>query len=416
MKVSFFVVLVVLIFGVTSLPSTALMAATSAPGTRPEVMPVMESSDSSPQPILIAPDSHALGCILPLSGRFADYGKRALKTLILAGGFFDHTRRSNITLLIEDSHSRPEIARAAVEKLVRNGAIAIIGPLSSDEAKEAVAEAERLKVPLLSLTQAEGITDAGNFIFRNFLTAASQIESLVKFAMDEMQLRKFAVLYPDDSYGQDIMTRFYLEVKKRNGKIVWADTYNPDQDKFKESIDKLTLMTGTALPGDKAPGSGMPGSYDFEALFIPASTPALLKIIPELASHGIPGSCLLGLNSWNSRELLAPWGNYLDGSVFTDGFHEAGDSPEVIEFVGKFRKAYGAAPDVMEAEIYDTAEMALRILQGNTDLTRDTFRQALLSLNAYPGVTGKTSFMGTRDARKDAVILMVDERKVIQLQ
>src|SRR5574340_641959 len=153
-----------------------------------------------------AADPRVLGCILPLTGRFASYGNRALDAVILAMGLFDQKKKSPLKLVIEDSQSRPESARAAVAKLVRSGVIAVIGPLGSDEAQAAAEETQRLKVPLLALTQKEGITDAGSYVFRNFLTGSQQVKTLVKFAIENLKLGRFAVLYPDDGYTADMVT------------------------------------------------------------------------------------------------------------------------------------------------------------------------------------------------------------------
>ena len=61
------------------------------------------------------------GCILPLSGRNAAYGNRALDAVLLAAGVFNAARATPIRLLIEDSQSEPAVAGAAVAKLAGAG-------------------------------------------------------------------------------------------------------------------------------------------------------------------------------------------------------------------------------------------------------------------------------------------------------
>jgi ABC-type branched-subunit amino acid transport system substrate-binding protein len=71
---------------------------------------------------LPAVDPHAIGCILPLSGRNAAYGNRALDAVLLAAGVFNEAKETPIRVLLEDSQSEAAVAGAAVEKLARAGA------------------------------------------------------------------------------------------------------------------------------------------------------------------------------------------------------------------------------------------------------------------------------------------------------
>lgn len=361
-------------------------------------------------------EPQTLGCILPLTGRFAAYGNRALEAIILAAGLFDPQKKSPVKLLIEDSESRPEKARAAVAKLASSGAVAIIGPLGSDEAQEAAPEAQRLNIPLLTLTQKEGITDAGHYIFRNFLSGSLQVKTLVKFAMDDLRLRKFAVLYPDDSYAQEILKLFHREVTRRQGSIVWAEPYKNDQTNFGEQIRKLAVTMENTQAGDGVTDQPPPKTINLDALFIPDSYQVVKMIVPQLVYNDIHGVRLLGLNGWNSRELLAMENGYLEGAIFTDGFFAESNYPGAIDFVEKFYAAYGREPDVMEAQIFDTAGMAVKIISENKSETREKFRNSLQGITAYPGVTGRTAFSLTREAEKDAFVLTVKDGKIIQVK
>jgi branched-chain amino acid transport system substrate-binding protein len=407
------IILVVLLFSAISAvagPTTINSAQVATDKTKAAAGPLVPETSAD------RTDPQTLGCILPLTGRFAAYGNRALETIILAVGLFDPQKKSPIKLLIEDSESQPERARAAVSKLVRAGVVAIIGPLGSDESEVAAPEAQRWKIPLLTLTQKEGITEAGPYVFRNFLSGSLQVKTLVKFAMGDLQLRKFAVLYPDDGHAPEIMKLFYQEVTRRKGSIVWAEPYKNDQTNFGEQISKLAGTTEITRVGDEVTDQPPSKTINFEALFIPDSYPAVKMIVPQLVYNDIQGVRLLGLNGWNSRELLAMEDGYLEGAIFTDGFFVESSYPGAIDFVDKFYAAYGREPDVMEAQVFDTAGMAVSIILEKKGATRDNFRDGLQGIRAYPGVTGRTSFSATREAEKDAFVLTVKDGKIIQVK
>ena len=374
-----------------------------------KIAPVAEAGADRTEP-------YTLGCILPLTGRFAAYGNRALETIILAAGLFDPEKKSSLKLLIEDSGSRPEEARAAVVRLDLAGAVAIIGPLGSEEAQAAATEAQKTKIPLLTLTQKEGITEAGQYVFRNFLSGSQQVKTLVKFAMEELRLKRFAVLYPDDAYSLEILQLFHTEVMRRRGTTVWAEPYKIGQTDFSELVGKLTGSLSNAPLGEGVTLQPPPKTLNFEALFIPSSYQSVKMVVPQLIYNGIQGMRLLGLNGWNSRELLTMENGYMEGAVFTDGFFVESTYPPALDFADKFYAAYGREPDVMEAEVFDTAGMAVKIISENKGGTREKFRGSLQGVIAYPGVTGRTSFSMTRDAEKEAFVLTVKDGKIIQVK
>ncbi len=183
-----------------------------------------------------AAERYAIGCILPLSGRNAAYGNQALDAVLLAAGVFNSSKETPIRILIEDSQSEPAVAGAAVGKLADAGVTCILGPLGSQEAVEAAKEAQRLKIPILTLTQREGITEIGEYVFRNFLTAAMQVRTVVQYALTELGLRRFAVLYPDDPYGNEMARLFREEVRRKGGEIRKERSYKTDQTDFAEEI------------------------------------------------------------------------------------------------------------------------------------------------------------------------------------
>ena len=379
-----------------------LSIAVVCPGSAAENMPAV--------------DPHAVGCILPLSGRNAAYGNRALDAVLLAAGVFNVAKETPIRVLIEDSQSDAAVAGAAVEKLAGAGVTCILGPLGSQEALEAAKEAQRLKIPILTLTQREGITGVGDHVFRNFLTAAMQVRTVVQYAQAELGLRRFAILYPDDPYGHEMARLFREEVRRKGGEIRKEKSYKADQTDFGEEILALggvaPVSPGTEVAAGVAPKTD-PG---FDALFIPDFSYRVAMIVPQLAYYDITGIRLLGTSGWNSPELLKAKPGHLQRAVFVDGFFTGSFRLEVNDFIEAFYTAYGREPDTMEALVYDAADIAVKLLLENRSGTREAFRMGLTQIKGYPGVSGKTSFPPSRDAQKDLFILTVKDGRIIQVK
>jgi ABC-type branched-subunit amino acid transport system substrate-binding protein len=124
-----------------------------------------------------------------------------------------------------DSEGNPDNARRGVERLVKeDNVIAIIGSLLSKTAPAVAAKANELGVPTLALSQKAGVTEVGPSVFRNALTSEMQVRQLVKSAMEDLKLRRFAILYPNDPYGVEYANIFWDEVLARGGVITAAQT------------------------------------------------------------------------------------------------------------------------------------------------------------------------------------------------
>ena len=301
-------------------------------------------------------------------------------------------------------------------KLAEAGVACILGPLGSQEALEAAKEAQRLKVPILTLTQSEGITGIGDHVFRNFLTAAMQVRTVVQYAQAAIGLRRFAILYPEDPYGREMARLFREEVLRKGGDIVREKSYKTDQTDFGEEIRALAGLPPDSPAPDvpaMAPPKPNPG---FEALFIPDSASRVAMIVPQLAYYDLTGIRLLGTSGWDSPELLDTDPERLQGAIFVDGFFANSFRPEVNRFIEAFYMAYRREPDMMEALVFDAADLVVRLVIENRGGTREAFRKSLLQVKGYPGVTGRTSFSPSRDAEKELFVLTVKGGQIIQVQ
>ncbi|MEA1935553.1 MAG: penicillin-binding protein activator [Thermodesulfobacteriota bacterium] len=359
-------------------------------------------------------DHHAIGCILPLTGRYAHYGNKALEAIILATGIFDPEKKNPIKLIIEDSKSDPDTAREAVVKLVKQDkVIGILGPLGSATALEAAREAQKLNVPILTLTQSEGITKLGDYVFRDFLTGLMQVCTLVKYSIQNLGMTRFAILYPTDNYGIEMMNLFWDEVLRWGGEIRGVESYNSKQTDFGREIKSLTGLN--FMESEEKSKEKPEPIIGFDALFIPDSHSRVRMIVPQLAFYDVTGIQLLGTNSWNSLQLLEGESKYLEGAIFVDGFFQDSFYPDVRNFIDNFYVVYGREPDDLEALIYDAASIMVSALNKNNVEIRDDLKDNLLNLKNYPGITGKTSFSETGEVEKSLFVLMVKGKNFVQI-
>ena len=218
-----------------------------------------------------------VGLVLPLSGRFADFGRQALRGVLLAMDLFepeeagdetsglvredprtpspvdrrdrradadtdtaaDGIRRSSkrMRVLVRDSGGDPGRAAAAVDELAADpSVVAILGPIFSEESLAAAAAAEAAGIPLVTLSHREEVAAGRRQVFRTRSTPADEVGVLVTHAVEQLGARRFAVLYPDNPFGHGMRKVYWDAVTARGGKMVAASSYDPTSTDFSEPI------------------------------------------------------------------------------------------------------------------------------------------------------------------------------------
>ncbi len=342
-----------------------------------------------------------IGCLLPLSGSYQLYGNRALRGVELA---LSRSGRGaggpSFNIVVKDTGSDPAQARIAIAQLLDEEPSAVIGPIITAEG--VIQEAQYRRVPTITLTQKEHVTEIGNFIFRNFITPRMQARAVVRYAMGDLGLRRFAVLYPEEKYGYTFLEKFRQEVHDLGGEVTGMESYGTDQTDFSAPIQRLA----SAFHRD---GGG------FEALFIPDAPRKVGLIVPQLVFFDVKGVRLLGTNLWHSDRLIQMAGDPIQGAVLPEGFFAESGSRRVREFVRIFEETFGETPGFIEAIAYDTANILIQVLSRYDIRTRSQLRDALARVRDFPGVTGLTSFETGGEARKELYLLRIEGRNFVEI-
>jgi len=136
----------------------------------------------------------------------------------------------------------------------------------------------------------------------------------------------------------------------------------------------------------------------------------------QLAFYNIRRVRIFGTSLWNTPDLVRQNNGYMEGAFFVDSFHARGSAPETVSFADAYRAIYNREPQTMEALAYDTMRLVLSILADPEIETRDGFAKALLATRDFQGATGGISFGGERVARKQALILKVQDGEIVQVR
>ena len=374
--------------------------------------------------------SNVIGCLLPLSGAFAVFGEESLNGIQLGLDLFGkHNNIPDLELVIRDTYNQEEKAVSGLESLVHDEkVIAVIGPLFSKTSVAVAQKAQKLGVPLITLTQKQGITETGEMIFRNFLTPEKEVKRLLDVAMDKKGIKRFGILYPDNSYGKFYRDLFWDELEAKGGVVTAVEAYASDQTDFATQIKKIAglyypkpesfveeLIANRTpeqeemeiFPEEPAP------IIDFEAVFIPDNFQKAALVTPQLIYHDVMGVLLMGTSLWQSQKLIQMAEDYVQGAIFPAGFVKDMSRPDVKNFVKNYMNSFDAVPGILAAAGYDTIRLVKKIIGRDDVRTRIDFKDALLKEDEFAGVTCPIVFDTDGDLLSDPFLLTVSGRKII---
>jgi ABC-type branched-subunit amino acid transport system substrate-binding protein len=373
------------------------------------------SEDINPTVAEKKTDQFSLGAILPLSGPYKEFGDKILKSLILAGGFFDPAKETFADLYVEDSKMQPEKAREGLFKLAnREGLLAVIGPLSSEEVLAAAEAAEQKGISLITLTKNDEVTGVGPYCFNALPSTKNQLRHLARYAMDNRRLNRIAILYPDVPAGRDAAEFFRAEVKKNGRKVTHFIPYQGDETNYSQEIETLI---GKKLDTDRADADARKIAHriNFDGLFIPDSARKVSQIASQLSFYNVRGFQLLGHSGLNVPDAIRNQRDLFAGAIFVDGYFPGGNIPESGEFADQFYAAYGREPDSLEAYAYDAISLTLQAIHASRATTRERLRQELAGTDAYPGVRGKITADPLRIMDSRPFLITVIDGELVQI-
>ncbi|MCK4352122.1 ABC transporter substrate-binding protein [candidate division WOR-3 bacterium] len=340
-----------------------------------------------------------IGVVLPLSGALSSYGDMCLKGIKLAekaindkGGI----KGRLVEIIVEDNKGEAEASEFVVEKLDKEGVIAIIGPLTTENVISISVYADEAKLPIITPT-ATGIdaTKDKKWVFRVSFTDPFQGSMLAKFAREELEVKSACVfINPRDSYSTGLAESFERKFKELGGKILSEATFEANATDFSSQLKAIRRENP-------------------ECIFVPAFYPEAGLIIKQARGMGfkIP---FLGGDGWDSPELAKIIGNRQGVNFYSTHFFYNYKGHEVEEFLHKFRLEYGREPETFSALGYD----AVRLIQENFEHSRRITRKDFgynIRKTKFLGVTGTIDFIKAKDPRRSLMILMFATGKPIEV-
>ena len=392
-------------------------------------------------------DANVIGAILPLTGRNASVGQHALNAIRLG---LDLTKgETKFRVALFDSQSDPELAAKGVEKLVtEDKVVAIVGGFTSREAYSIATRAELLSVPFIGFSQKPDLTNVGEYVFRNALTPEMQVNKLIDFAVEKLSAKKFAILYPNDSYGVEFSNTFWDHVLARGGQVTAAQTYDPKTTDFSEVTQKLVGLHYTEARAEElrqrkqdirkkaaaakkkdnptttknsqrdsySEANILPPIVDFDVLFVPDTSRALGQVLAFMKFNDVLEMNYLGTNLWNSADLPKRAANEEGSIYFVDAIDNTDAAHRDTEFFKEYTAAYNEEPTLVEIQAYEAAKIIKQQVSNGAN-GRESLAAALRTMGASSvGVTGELQMSEQRDLIRPIHVMTLDSGVLKKLE
>lgn len=332
-----------------------------------------------------------VGAALSLTGGAASYGESQRNGLQLAADQLSKEGGVTYELAVEDDATDPRQGISVFETLIDDGVSAIIGPTLSEGAFQAQPIAQEEGTPVMAISNtADGITEQGEYIFRDSLTEAQVIPQTVTTAKEAYDLEKVVVMYSDD----DAFTEA--------GGQVFGDALED------EGVEVAETLTFSASDTDFRALLTEAKAHDADAIVVSGLIEAAVPLVTQAREIGIEAP-IIGGNGFNNPALMEQAGEAAEGVVVGAAWNSGSDNPENDDFLEAYETEYGGAPDQFAAQAYAGMMLVDAAVRAECDGSRDAIKDGLSTIEEMPTVLGPLTITENRDAEHEAVVQVVED-------
>ncbi|GAB1484914.1 ABC transporter substrate-binding protein [Treponema sp.] len=318
-----------------------------------------------------------LGFLGGVSGRFSDLGisgrngaQLAIELRNASGGI----EGRQVQLALADDQQEPDAAIRAFKKLEEAGAVAIIGPMTSDMALAVKPFADKSKLLLISPTASSpALSDLDDWFIRVNPVDVSEGRDLARYIQAEGALSLF--IYYDlnnknFSEGTEKTLRNALEGSGIS--IVSLPFNSKESSNYSAFIQNSLEKQGTP-----------------DAVVVVASSVDAALICQLLRKDGFKGS-LYGTGWSMTDDFIRLSGSAGEGLIFSHYFDRNSASPRWREFSEQYKGRFGVEPDFIAGLGANAAIVAMEGLLAQRPGT--TLKDTIISMRNFEGLQGSLSF------------------------
>jgi branched-chain amino acid transport system substrate-binding protein len=340
------------------------------------------------------------GAVLPLTGETQVYGQPIQRGIELAfdeivGG---NEGESTITLSVLDSEGDAQKAAALTEQLYEDGALAVIGGVTTAEALAMVPMADRAERVLISPSASSPeLTGISKYFYRVFVSDAKEGATMATFATQKRKVGSVVILAKGDNpFAMGNQQVFQSEFERQGGQV----------------LDMIEFPSGSDLEGLVERVL----TLDPDAVYLAAYAADTAALIRQLESEGYDGD-VYTTSAFATPDLIGEAGSAANEVFLTQAVFEAdSEDPAVKSFVEHYRERFSSAPDLYAAHGYDAMKTLAAALERRQGGMASEFWAAIRSLRDFSGVTGPIQFDERGDVQKFPRVYVVADGSLLDFE
>lgn len=283
-------------------------------------------------PVAAQKKNHAIGVLLPLSGKASDIGADLWKGAEMA---LLNSDKENVTLYLKDTAGTAAGTIRALKELESVPLDAIVGPLFAADVRALSTAPNPKSIPILALSSDTSLARRGIFVLG--LSPQDQLHHVLSFAKEKGR-DKVAALLPHGVFGDSMETVLTQTALNDGWTISGIIRYDSAQPLLAEQI--ATLKNAA-----------------FDTLVLPVGGTELGAILKSLRDENVAlqDTFVLGTGAWDDTDLP----KYLLPPL---SYYAAPNPKDREEFVFSFEKTYGQKPNRITTLTYDAVSLLTGLL------------------------------------------------------
>ena len=309
-------------------------------------------------------------------------------------------KQHRIDVIALDAASDEAKAREAVERLVAQQVVGIVGPTSSGAALAALPVANAAQVPMLAVAASTRVVEP--VAERKFIFQAAQNErSAVAATVRDVQVRNYtrvALLHADTAFGQNGLTEFQRAAQPAGITLVYTAAYATD----------ATDMTAELRAAQAAnPEVLVNWGVVSQSATLSKSRVALGIATPLYHSAGVGNVFFLQEAGAAAEGVRLAAAKILVAGELPD---DDPAKPLLLKFIADYQARYGSVPGTFAGNAYDAFFLLLHALE-RAGPDRIKIQAALEQIKEFVGISGIYTYTPDNHSGPDERAMVMVEVK-----
>jgi branched-chain amino acid transport system substrate-binding protein len=297
--------------------------------------------------------------------------------------------------MIEDDQNTANVAVNAVNKLISQNVVALLGPHRSGNASAVQHIAARNKILFMTGgTSPKLVTFNNPYLFR--VRASDQLVAKVaaKYAVEELKAKKVGLFYNNDEYGTGAKGVIEEYLKSINIPLV-SDGHNTGDKDMTGQIAKMKREK-------------------IDCLISWSHVPETAVVARQLKELNLSVPVIGGPTHTNQEFLGLVDPAAIEGHFSVTDFAADNPEPRVQEFVKRIKAKYNVIPEIYVASYYDAVYALADAIKRANSTDREAIRKALSETKGLQGVMSTLAANAKGELVHEAVVVTI-KNKVPQL-